>query len=122
MDDRWYCYHLNKTIEAIAQRFAEKYFLAEDPEIKLDIHFVEDSFSDELNYNVFINDYYFSLQDIYHALWYDIPFDIIDEWYEEWTTNVWDTILQAKVSLKNFYLLKKEEWKKPENIDHINGK
>lgn len=79
--DRDLCHLLNKSIDKLTERFVEKYFKDE----KVDIHFVEDSMSDELNYNVFINDYYFSIQDIYYALRYDIPFDIIDQRYTDST-------------------------------------
>jgi len=120
--DRDLCYLLNKSIDKFAERFVEKYFLAEDPDMKIDIHFVEDSMSDELNYNVFINDYYFSLQDLYHALRYDIPWEVIDKRYNEATSVIgWKAILQGRVSLKNFYLLNYKEWKRRENIDHTNG-
>lgn len=109
--DRDLCYSINKVIEDFTSRFVKKYFLDEDPEMKIDIHFVEDSMSDELNFNVFINDYYFSLQDIYHALRYDIPWDIIEEWYDESTAVTWEAVFQARVNLKNFYLLKINWWK-----------
>lgn len=104
--DRDLCYLLNKNIEKFAERFADKYFLSKDPELKLDMYFIEWEHSDDINYNLYINDYYFSIDDIFHALWYDIPFEIIDERYDlrsdinnEDRDKVWN--------LKNFYLLKK---------------
>lgn len=118
--DRELCYKLNKLIDEVASKFAEKYF---SDASKVSMFFVEDSFSDELNYNIFINDYYFSLQDMYHALRYDIPWEVIDERYEKSTAVInWKTILQERVNLKNFYLLNYKEWKKLENTENGNGK
>jgi len=118
--DRELCYKLNRIIDDMASRFAEKYISDVG---KISIYFVEDSQSDELNYNVFVNDYYFSIQDIYHALRYDIPWEVIDKRYNEATSIIdWKVILQSRVSLKNFYLLNYKEWKKSESIETGNGK
>ena len=102
MMDRDLCYLLNKQIEWVAIRFVEKYF-----ETNADFYFVEEHMSDEMNYNLFVNDYYFSMQDIYYALRHDIPWEIIDEWYDKTT----DDFLKHKktVNLKNYLLMKINE-------------
>jgi len=82
MLNRDLCYELNKEIEFFAQEFAKKYFCDEDGLFTGEIHFVEDSFSDELNYNLYVNDCYFSLQDMFYALRYDIPKEVLFEWYD----------------------------------------
>ena len=58
---------------------------------------------DELSYNFQIWAYFFSLQDIYYAMWYDIPEKILFEWYDEAINE------KIRINLKNFYLMKRKE-------------
>lgn len=105
MMNRDLCYLLNNTIDQVAERFIEKYF--NDRQIPADFYFVEDHLSNEMNYTLYVNDYYFDMQDIYYALWYDIPFDILDERYEHQLDA--DMKWVSCANLKNFYLSKKEK-------------
>ena len=111
MMDRDLCYLLNKQIEWVAERFVEKYF-----ETTANFYFVEEHMFDELNYTLYVNDYYFSMQDVYYALRYDIPRDVIDEWYdkslEQWMIDWWYKKGKKWVTvpnLKNYFLMNNVE-------------
>lgn len=93
------CYALNAQIEALAQVFIEKYFLVDDPELKISTYRVEEA-SDMLSYNCYINDYYFSIDDMYTALWYGIDPDTLFDWYDIQA----DPSNEHKINLKNYWL------------------
>ena len=102
IQDRWMCYKLNNDIQLFAEAFANKYFCDESGMFDWEIWFVEDSHADELNYNLYVNDCYFSLQDIFYALWYNIPYDMLMEWYDYNS----DPNKKERINLKNWYLSK----------------
>ena len=110
IDYRDPCYSLNNNIETFMWIFLEKYFAGEDWKFEWEFSIVEDSSSNELKYNLFVNDMYFSLQDIYYALRYDIPLEILEKWYWERTDEMlkWDE-WKVVPNLKNYYLLHKED-------------
>lgn len=87
---------LNASILDIATAFRDKYFSYEDWS-KQDIDEI-DRREDELSYNFQIWDYFFSLQDIFYAMWYDIPEDVLFKWYDEAINE------KIKINLKSFYL------------------
>ena len=71
------CIALNESINTLVLSFRDKYFSYDD-EDKADIECI-DRREDELSYNFQIGAYFFSLQDIYYAMWYDIPEKILFE-------------------------------------------
>ena len=100
MNTRELCYKLNKQIDKLAEEFVKKYFWG-DPELKITLYRVEDK-SDDLSYNLYINEYYFPLDVIYTALCYDIDGDILFDWYAQWS----DFRNKNKLNLKNFLKMK----------------
>ena len=93
MIDREFCNRLNKNVELLVERFAEKYW--EDiPEI----HCVEGD-DDKLKYNYFFWDIHFNIDDMYTALWYDIPKCVLFSW---WDIQSWNTSW-PKMNLFNYY-------------------
>ena len=103
------CIALNESINTLVLSFRDKYFKYND-EDKADIECI-DWREDELSYNFQIWAYFFSLQDIYYAMWYDIPEKILFEWYDEAINE------KIRINLKNFYLMNRKEWKKAEWIN-----
>ena len=101
------CESLNESINTLVLSFRDKYFKYND-EDKADIECI-DRREDELSYNFQIWAYFFSLQDIYYAMWYDIPEKILFEWYDEAINE------KIRINLKNFYLMNRKERKKAEN-------
>ena len=91
---------VNESINTLVLSFRDKYFKYND-EDKADIECI-DWREDEL-YNFQIWDYFFSLQDIYYAMWYDIPEKILFEWYDEAINE------KIRINLKNFYLMNRKE-------------
>ena len=95
------CESLNKSINTLVLSFRDKYFSYGDDD-KADIECI-DRREDELSYNFQIWAYFFSLQDIYYAMWYDIPEKILLEWYDEAINE------KIRINLKNFYLINREK-------------
>ncbi|MDO4714306.1 MAG: hypothetical protein Q4B28_06815 [bacterium] len=87
-------------IDKLATRFIEKYF--SEPDLKITLYWVEVE-SDELSYNLYINEYYFPLDVIYTALWYDVDEEVLFERYDQWS----DPRNQTKRNLKNFIAQRK---------------
>ena len=100
------CIALNESINTLVLSFRDKYFSYGEDD-KADIECI-DWREDELSYNFQIWAYFFSLQDIYYAMWYDIPEKILFEWYDEAINE------KIRINLKNFYLTNRKEWKKTE--------
>ena len=94
MIDREFCYRLNKNVELLVERFAEKYF-DDFPTITC----VEEE-SDALKTNFYFNeDMYFNVDQMYTALWYNIPKEVLFTWRDIQCWNVsW-----VKMNLLNFY-------------------
>ena len=82
MLDRDFCRRLNKATDDIAMAFLLNYFWdKEKNDFSGKVNWIEDS-KNELHQNLFINDYYFSLDTIYTALWYHISKDELFQWYD----------------------------------------
>lgn len=96
------CIAVNESINTLVLSFRDKYFTYDDGS-KSDIECI-DWREDELSYNFQIWDYFFSLQDIYYAMWYDIPEKILFEWYDEAINE------KIRINLKNFYLMSVKKW------------
>lgn len=61
---------------------------------------------DCLHYNLQINDDYRNIDEIYTALWYDIPKKILFEYKEE--SFAYALRKETFINLKNFYFMKKD--------------
>ena len=95
---------MNDNIANFVMAFIYKYFF-EDGVFDGELYFVEHE-SDSLHFNLYVNDYYFALDDIYTALWYDIPWETLEQRYYLST----DPENTDKINLKNFYLNSIQEW------------
>lgn len=94
MIDREFCYRLNKNVELLVERFAEKYW-----EDMPTITCLEEE-SDMLKTNYTFNDeMHFNTDEMYTALWYNIPKAILFAW---WDIQCWN-VSWVKMSLLNFY-------------------
>lgn len=99
------CELLNNQIKETALDFIKTYFLDEDGEFHGDCYCVEWSYDDLLNTNFFINDYFFTIDEIYTALRYNIPREVLSAWHDTMNENT-----SNSKNLKNFYLLHKDQW------------
>ena len=93
LENRDHCYKLNEEIKKFIYNFAEWRF--EDPYIDI---IGEDQ--DSLNYTIYINDIYMSLDDIFTCMWYNIPYDVFIQWYDEQMEKK-----KKDINLKNWYKL-----------------
>ena len=95
MIDREFCDRLNKNVELLVERFAEKYW-DEMPTISC----VEED--NEMHWNYTFNDsIHFTTEEMFSALWYNIPKVILFAWWDIQSWNVsWE-----KMNLVNFYKL-----------------
>lgn len=94
MIDREFCYRLNKNVELLVERFAERYW-DDTPEIRC----VEPE-EWELKCNYYFNDeIYFNVDQMFTALWNNIPKEILFAW---WDIQCWN-VSWVKMSLLNFY-------------------
>lgn len=92
---------LNDSIEKLVSEFALKYYWEDAHIIRTDREI------DCLHYNLQINDDYWNIDEIYTALWYNIPKKILFEYKEQ---SVDHAIRKGTfMNLKNFYLMKKDE-------------
>lgn len=91
------CLQVNNAITRLVDKFWKKYY-GEYFEIK----WVEREDS-TLHYNLQINDDYWNIDEIYTALWYDIPEKILFKYLDERL----DKALKHETmpNLKNFYLM-----------------
>lgn len=93
MIDKEFCYRLNKNVELLVERFANRYW-DETPTIRC----VEDD--ETIHWNYYFNeDIHFSLEEMYTALWYGIPKEILFTW---WDIQCWN-VGGVKMNLLNFY-------------------
>lgn len=95
MIDREFCYRLNKNIELLVERFAEKYW---DDMPTINCAEWEDSW--QLHYNYYFNDeMHFNADEMFTALWYNIPKSVLMSWWDIQSGNTsW-----PKMSLYNYY-------------------
>lgn len=92
------CLQVNNAITRLVDKFWKKYY----DEYRLErIDWREE----DLHYNFKMNDDYWNIDEVYTALWYDIPEKILFKYLDERL----DKALKHEVmpNLKNFYLMKK---------------
>lgn len=94
------CLQVNDAITRLVDFFWKKYYNGDFQIQRIDWE------DDCLHYNLQINDDYRNIDEIYTALWYDIPKKILFKYYDERL----DKALKHEVmpNLKNFYLMKKD--------------
>lgn len=100
---RDFCKKINNEANNIAMAFVHKYFWDNDHnDFSGELYRIEHE-ENELHQNLFINDYYFSLDTIYSALYFNVSKDDLFSWYDhvqrsymEWSTHH---------SLRNRYFL-----------------
>ena len=99
MIDREFCNRLNKNIELLVIRFAEKYW--EDmPEITC-----VERWDEQLHYNYYFNEeIYFNVDNMFTALWYNIPKAML---FARFDIQCWN-VAWTKMSLLNFYQYNKD--------------
>jgi hypothetical protein len=93
------CSMLNDSIYILVNSFVLKYYEEDAHVIRIDCD------NDCLHYNLQINDEYRNIDEIYTALWYDIPKKILFEYKEE--SFAYALRKETFINLKNFYLMKK---------------
>ena len=95
------CLTLNNSILYLVDEFWKKYY-GDDFQMSR----VERQ-DEELHYNFEMNQGYWNIDEVYTALWYDIPKKILFKYYDERL----DKALKHEVmpNLKNFYLMKRDE-------------
>ena len=90
------CLQVNSAIAYLVDNFWKRYY-------KDDFQIVWIDWRDEdLHFNLQINDEYRNIDEIYTALWFDIPKKVLFDYYEA-------RLNGEKINLKNFYLMKKDE-------------
>ena len=90
------CSMLNDSIYILVNEFVLKYYEEDAHVIRIDCD------NDCLHYNLQVNDDYWNIDEIYTALWYNIPEKILFKYLDERL----DKALKHEVmpNLKNFYL------------------
>lgn len=116
--DRWLLYIINRDMDYLAYAFIEKYFIdTEDPEDRPDFWYVGMDRSQWLNDTLCVADsYFFRIEHMFTALWYNIPAETLFAWYDWWEEHKdWDWY----PTLENYYLHPElfEEWKSTENTE-----
>lgn len=93
------CLMLNDSIEKLVNEFTLKYYGEDAHIIRIDWEI------DCLHYNLQVNDEYRNIDEIYTAMWYDIPKKILFQYYEE----RFEKAIKKEVmpNLKSFYLMNK---------------
>lgn len=94
LSNKDHCYKLNNEIKRFIYNFLEQWY--DYP----DIHIIWES-SDSLNYSIFVNDLYISLDDIFTCMWYSIPYEAYIHYYSEQV----EKKPKKKYNLKNWYQL-----------------
>lgn len=117
--DLWrkFCIRLDEQIGDVVDLFVDRYFTYEDwsqPDAEC-----IDWESERLSYNRQFGDYFFSLSDIYTALWYDIPQDILLEWYDATVDEALKKSWKVIPNLENFYKLKLKDGQAIKTTDWI---
>lgn len=86
---------LNDSIYILVSEFTLKYYEENAHVIRIDCD------NDCLHYNLQINDDYWNIDEIYTALWYNIPEKIVFEYKEESVDHA--IRKETFMNLKNFY-------------------
>ena len=102
------CLQVNNAITRLVDKFWKKYYNGDFQIQRIDWE------DDCLHYNLQINDDYWNIDEIYTALWYDMPKKIVFEYKDEAV----DHALRKEtfINLKNFYFIKKGECQKSEQL------
>ena len=108
------CLQVNNAITRLVDKFWKKYY---DWDFKMSRVERQD---EELHYNFEINQDYWNIDEVYTALWFDIPEDILHEW-KEYSLDYYIREVKKKnpdpfINLKNFYLMKKDNGERLKNI------
>jgi len=103
------CLTLNNAILYLVDEFWKKYY---DWEFQMSRVEWQD---EELHYNFEMNQDYWNIDQVYTALWFDIPEDILFEW-KEYSLDYYTREVKKKkpdpfMNLKNFYFMKKGDGK-----------
>lgn len=108
------CVRLDERVEQMCEIFVDKYFWED-----ADMHVVWSGLPWIMSWPLFVNDYYFSLEDVYVALWYDIPLECLTK-YQDYKD---DVIYNGEVdyNLKLFYLLIYKDASKDKSEEKENG-
>lgn len=93
------CLQVNNAITRLVDRFAKTYYWEDFQIQRIDWE------NDCLHYNLQINDEYRNIDEIYTALWYDIPKKIVFEYKEKSLESAYKK--EPFMNLKNFYFMKK---------------
>lgn len=93
-----FCLRVDEMIQEMCEKFVDKYFW-EDAEM----HVTWADIPGIMAWPLLVNDYYFSLEDVYAALWYDMPLKCVTD-YQDYKD---DVIYNGAVdyNLKSFYHL-----------------
>lgn len=100
LNNRDICYKINSEMEHMFQLFADTYYQLEDYEECYHIELIDHE-SDGLHYNVHINNDYWNADEVFVALWYNIPKNLLFAYYDQRSEKV-------HMNLKNFYFNNKE--------------
>ena len=90
------CLFVDEMITEMCEYFCDKYFW-EDADMNL--VWMSGYVEWLMVWPLFVNDYFFTIDDVYTALRFDIPFDCLLKWYD-----TADEKWYHSVNLKNFYL------------------
>lgn len=93
-----FCLRVDEMIQEMCEKFVDKYFWED-----ADMFIVWADLPGIMAWPLFVNDYYFSLEDVYAALWYDMPFDCLIE-YQDYKDDVMYNGA-TDYNLKSFYHL-----------------
>jgi len=94
-----FCLRVDEMIEEMCEEFADRYFW-----VNSELHITWSSVEWMFPWPIFVDDYFFTLEDVYSALWYDIPYDCLIKYHEYMDDVMYEWALEY--NLKNFYLLK----------------
>lgn len=96
--EQCFCLRVDEMIQEMCEKFVDKYFWED-----ADMHVVWADLPGIMAWPLLVNDSYFSLEDVYSALWYDMPHDCIIK-YEDYKD---DVMYNGAVdyNLKSFYHL-----------------
>lgn len=93
------CLQVNNAITRLVDKFWKKYY----DEYRLEW---VDWREEDLHYNFEINQDYWNIDEVYTALWYDIPEKILFEYKEKSLESAYKK--EPFMNLKNFYFMKKD--------------
>lgn len=93
---KWLCKSVDEAVTRMCEMFTDKYFWED-----ADMNLVWANSRGYIVWPLFVNDFFFSIDDVYTAMYYNIPYKCLIEWYDS-SDDKW----HYPVNLKNFYLYK----------------